>query len=1243
MLQTLMWAAVVVLLLAGPAAANGPRIVEANDNEILIELATDDYSIERVVHGGESFSRIRVMGYGETVEPGLPRLPRKGVLLGVPFGAELSLDIVSLETDALGRHRVEPAPIERIEGDEEFPIATQEFRVDEGFYSSGANYPGAVASLGPQSTFRHQRVVQIHLNPFHYSPRTGDLTLHRRIVARLRIRDVGRPRGVTTAVRHERDWEAVYAGTILNYEQAKSWRARREPQRAHMRLDLRQDHEAYRLWVDETGMYRLDFSELAAEGLAGTLPVDEIGVYHRSYDAWEDDPFIETPTSIVVVDADEDGFFDGSDYLLFYALSFEDGVMVEGYEDRYTTNNVYWFGWGEEVATRMDTRPGWLDEPGLTAPASFRDTLRFEEDPVFDTAPPSDLIDYWYWTNYLDGNDEHELPFRISDIDGSGDVYMRARYQGRSNTQHRIDFSIENGLGVENYVDYFQFSGVSFNMSEDIYANPSTPVPSSYFTDGANTLLTAGSLGPNGRSGANLDWFEFDYMRNYMSDAGRLACTNAGETGVSEFEVGGFAADALRLFDVTDPWAPAELTLGEANIVPDGGGYRLIFQDDVASFTRYEAREAGNFRDVLDTELRHPANLFADEADLVVVSYDGFYGGVEPLVAYRESQGYVVSHARLEEVYDEFSGGLPTHEAIKSYLSYALDEWERQPQFAILVGDASEDTREMLDTSSPNYMPTYLFTGSTSDPKMRSSDQWFVSREGPLYLPEIMLGRLPVGSSSQLENVVSKIIDYEDYGANDNWRNEVLLVADDAWSYGSIGSLYQRKSIEDRFRTVSLELSDMVDMNPAGVDTIPFILSRYTDPYHGEVTSGDFAYAFQTAGFVRAEATPDLLGLITDGVNIMNFEGHGNRTQLTHEQLLLASTFTNDVSSMNNVGKPFIFLGFSCELSRFTDTKEGTSVDSVTEQMLLRSSGQGAVGTFACTSVAYLGPNALYNEKVFEAFFLDPTPEGSPDENPWPRWSLGAMVTKGTVKVIAEGTSSTPERTYIFFGDPISHVEMSPPSLRVTVDGEPYFTDDYYQAGPLEPTVLIIADLIDEVEIDPASIGVAESDLGPVDPEDYTVEAVSDTTAEQSRWYRLTYETTIRNWTYDIRITATDVNGQKTTFVLHVVEEGNAIRLERVANHPNPFAERTSIIYNLNQVAENVRISIYTVGGRLIKTFRDASRNANYNAVEWDGRDDQGDTVANGLYLYVIEVEGEDLGDGPSRVTSDVGRMAKIR
>jgi hypothetical protein len=423
------------------------------------------------------------------------------------------------------------------------------------------------------------------------------------------------------------------------------------------------------------------------------------------------------------------------------------------------------------------------------------------------------------------------------------------------------------------------------------------------------------------------------------------------------------------------------------------------------------------------------------------------------------------------------------------------------------------------------------------------------------------------------------------------------------------------------------------------------MLRRYTDPFNeangADHTPQPWTYlAFEVMPYIDDSVTPELLDQLSEGAVLVDFQGHGNRQQLTHEALLLlhSDPATNDIDDIDNEGRPYIFLGFSCHLAEFHSYEEGgdNGYDCMTEEMMFLPSGRGAVAGFACTGAAYRSQNVQYNRNILEAFFDPTTPEGDPSEFFWPRWTLGSILAQGTVDYLSGQTSSISRRTYVLLGDPLLRLEMSPPTIRVTVDGEPILSGEFLE--PVEgEAITFVADIIDEVEIDPATIVVEDYD-GVVSEDFYTVEAVSDTASEIGRWYRVTYETTIADDAYDIRFSATDVNGQTTRFVIHVA--GNAaISLRQVINHPNPFYDTTKIIYMLNQSGAEVTIDIYTVGGRLIKRIENAPGDLNYNEVEWDGVDDDGDLVANGLYLYVVEARGAD----GTVATSDVGRMAVVR
>jgi len=71
-------------------------------------------------------------------------------------------------------------------------------------------------------------------------------------------------------------------------------------------------------------------------------------------------------------------------------------------------------------------------------------------------------------------------------------------------------------------------------------------------------------------------------------------------------------------------------------------------------------------------------------------------------------------------------------------------------------------------------------------------------------------------------------------------------------------------------------------------------------------------------------------------------------------------------------------------------------------------------------------------------------------------------------------------------------------------------------------------------------------------------------------------------------------------------------------NYPNPFNPGTTIQFTL-PVMENVKLSVYDITGRHVKTLINQICSQGIHSVVWDGRDDLGNLVASGLYLYKLE------------------------
>ena len=73
------------------------------------------------------------------------------------------------------------------------------------------------------------------------------------------------------------------------------------------------------------------------------------------------------------------------------------------------------------------------------------------------------------------------------------------------------------------------------------------------------------------------------------------------------------------------------------------------------------------------------------------------------------------------------------------------------------------------------------------------------------------------------------------------------------------------------------------------------------------------------------------------------------------------------------------------------------------------------------------------------------------------------------------------------------------------------------------------------------------------------------------------------------------------------------------SNVPNPFNPTTTIRYEIGEESP-VSIVVYSIQGRRIRTLVSETRRPGRYEVVWDGRSDQGTSVASGVYLYRIQI-----------------------
>lgn len=116
---------------------------------------------------------------------------------------------------------------------------------------------------------------------------------------------------------------------------------------------------------------------------------------------------------------------------------------------------------------------------------------------------------------------------------------------------------------------------------------------------------------------------------------------------------------------------------------------------------------------------------------------------------------------------------------------------------------------------------------------------------------------------------------------------------------------------------------------------------------------------------------------------------------------------------------------------------------------------------------------------------------------------------------------------------------------------------------------------------------------------------------------------------YKIKVKAWDVfNNFSSEESFFTVVDGNELVIRDVFNYPNPFSVNTTFTFQKNQQNGifTVKVKVYTVAGRMIKELErvNISEDENFVKLDWDGRDEDGNLLANGVYLYKIIIKSAD-------------------
>ena len=475
-------------------------------------------------------------------------------------------------------------------------------------------------------------------------------------------------------------------------------------------------------------------------------------------------------------------------------------------------------------------------------------------------------------------NSPVNLTFNVPAVDtiNNGSARLEIRVQGLTNTPHSVNVLL-NGQQIGTLTGNNTGSmNLVYNLS-------------------SQTLLSGNNVVQLASANTN-DYCLFDkvsitYPKRYVSSGDKLSFSTPN---YKTAKIEGFTTPNIRLFDLTEIDNPS--IIGNVGITQNGATYDLTVSSNKTRMMYAITDEAllAPFSVVANA----PSNLssVSKQANFVIISHKSLIPQANDWATYRRNQGMLVEVVDIEDVFDEFGFGEPDPEAIKSFLGYAKNNWLVKPNYTLLVGDTTFDSRNYQGSSAPyNLVPSKLIDTSYSE---TVSDEYLAdfNDDG---LSELAIGRIPAITGAGVTLMLNKTITYELTRANALQRG-ALFVSD-------LPNGYDFEGVNNRLRQIL----------PA---TMPATMVSRS----------------QTDG--RAQ----IISSLDSGKFIINYAGHGSVS------FWAASAFfhRDDAFALNNGNNLTIFTLLTCLNGYF----HNNATDSFAEGALKAPNG-GAVATWASTGL----------------------------------------------------------------------------------------------------------------------------------------------------------------------------------------------------------------------------------------------------------------------------------------------------
>ena len=209
-------------------------------------------------------------------------------------------------------------------------------------------------------------------------------------------------------------------------------------------------------------------------------------------------------------------------------------------------------------------------------------------------------------------------------------------------------------------------------------------------------------------------------------------------------------------------------------------------------------------------------------------------------------------------------------------------------------------------------------------------------------------------------------------------------------------------------------------------------------------------------------------------------------------------------------------------------------------------------------------------------------------------------------------------------------LDNQPPTVNLFMNDESFISGGITNESPF-----LLAKLADENGINTASgighdiVGILDGDeANPIILNDYYETELNDFT---NGIVKFPFND-LSEGTHTLTLKAWDVYNNSSTSELQftVFNENNSLTITNVLNYPNPFVSHTEFWFNHNSSNElDITVQVFTISGKVVRTLvgkaNIGSSSKDFSSlsrdITWDGKDDFGDKLGKGVYVYKLIVK----------------------